>query len=82
MGRGPLGSSIHGILEARILEWVAIPSFRGASRPRDMPHHKITLIPLQTGYQLKKSHQLAIIKLATTNYTKTDVHEQCLVDKK
>ena len=29
------GSSVHGILQARILEWVAIPSFRGYSQPRD-----------------------------------------------
>ena len=27
------GSSIHGILQARILEWVAMPSSRGSSRP-------------------------------------------------
>ena len=25
------GTSVHGILQARILEWVAIPSFRGSS---------------------------------------------------
>ena len=31
------GSSIHGILQARILEWVAIPFSRGSSRPRDWP---------------------------------------------
>ena len=29
------GSSIHGILQARILEWVAMPYSRGSSRPRD-----------------------------------------------
>ena len=29
------GSSVHGILRARILEWVAILSSRGSSRPRD-----------------------------------------------
>ena len=29
------GSSIHGILQARILEWVAIPFSRGSSQPRD-----------------------------------------------
>ena len=29
------GSSVHGILQARILEWVAISLSRGASRPRD-----------------------------------------------
>ena len=26
---------VHGILQARILEWVAMPSSRGSSRPRD-----------------------------------------------
>ena len=29
------GSSVHGILRARILEWVAIPFSRGSSWPRD-----------------------------------------------
>ena len=29
------GSSIHGILQARILEWVAISFSRGSSQPRD-----------------------------------------------
>ena len=32
---GPPGSSVRGILQARILEWVAISFFRGSSRPRD-----------------------------------------------
>ena len=27
--RSPLGSPVHGILQARILEWVAIPFSRG-----------------------------------------------------
>ena len=31
-------SSVHGILQARILEWVAMPSSRGSSRPRDCTH--------------------------------------------
>ena len=29
------GSSVHGILQARTLEWVAMPSSRGSSQPRD-----------------------------------------------
>ena len=29
------GFSVHGILQARLLEWVAISFFRGFSRPRD-----------------------------------------------
>ena len=28
------GSSIHGIFQARVLEWVAMPFSRGSSRPR------------------------------------------------
>ena len=31
----PLGSSIHGILQARVLEWAAISFSRRSSRPRD-----------------------------------------------
>ena len=31
----PLGSSIHGIFQARVLEWVAISFSRGSSQPRD-----------------------------------------------
>ena len=34
----PPGSSVHGILQARILEWVAMPSSRASSRPRDETH--------------------------------------------
>ena len=32
---GPPGSSVHGIFQATVLEWVAIFYSRGSSRPRD-----------------------------------------------
>ena len=35
MDYSPPGSSLHGILQARILEWVAIPFSRGSSQTRD-----------------------------------------------
>ena len=35
MDYSPLGSSVYGILQARILEWVAIPFSRESDRPRD-----------------------------------------------
>ena len=35
MDCSPPGSSVHGILQARILEWVAVPFSRGSSQPRD-----------------------------------------------
>ena len=38
MDCSPPGSSLHGISQARILEWVAISFCRGSSRPRDQTH--------------------------------------------
>ena len=35
MDCSPPGSTVRGILKTRILEWVAMPSFRGSSQPRD-----------------------------------------------
>ena len=35
MGHSPPGFPVHGILQARILEWVAMPSSRGSSQHRD-----------------------------------------------
>ena len=35
MDSSPAGSSVHGILQARIPEWVAIAFSRGTSQPRD-----------------------------------------------
>ena len=35
MDSSPTDSSVHGIVLARILEWVAIPSSRGSSQTRD-----------------------------------------------
>ena len=35
MDCGPPGSSVHGILQARIQGWVAVPFSRGSSQPRD-----------------------------------------------
>ena len=31
----PMDYTVHGILQARILEWVAFPFSRGSSQPRD-----------------------------------------------
>ena len=33
--RDPMDYAVHGILQARILEWVAFPFSRGYSQPRD-----------------------------------------------
>ena len=38
----PPGTFVHGILQARRLEWVAMPLSRGSSRPRDGTHISCT----------------------------------------
>ena len=38
MDCSPLSSSVYGVLQARMLEWVATPSSRGSSPPRDWTH--------------------------------------------
>ena len=38
MDHSLVGSSVHGIFQVRILEWVAMPSSRGSSQPRDGAH--------------------------------------------
>ena len=48
----PPGYSVHGILQARILEWVAISSSRGSSRHGDGTH-----IPCIARWILNPCHQ-------------------------
>ena len=43
------GSSVHGILQARIPEWVAVPSSRKSSQPRDGTHFSLCLLHWQAG---------------------------------
>ena len=31
----PMDYTVHGILQARILKWAAVPFYRGSSQPRD-----------------------------------------------
>ena len=38
MDYSPPGSSVHGIFQARILEWVNMPSSTGSSWPKDWTH--------------------------------------------
>ena len=38
MAHSPPNSSVHGILQARTLEWVAMPTSWGSSQPRDQIH--------------------------------------------
>jgi len=49
---GPAGSSVHGILQAWILEWVAISFSRGSSWPRDQT--RVSCIAGKFEYQIPR----------------------------
>ena len=51
MDCSPPGSSVHGILQARTLGWVAVTSFRGSSWPRDRT--RVSCISGRRGSSLK-----------------------------
>ena len=44
------GFSVHGILQARILEWVALSSSRGSSQSRDQTCRFLALLHWQLGF--------------------------------
>ena len=52
-----LGFSVHGILQARILKWVAMASSRGSSQPRGSNLHLLCLLLLLCRHTLyPRSH--------------------------
>ena len=52
----PPGSSVHGILQARILEWVAIPFSRGSFQPRDQTWVSCTAGRFFTIWAIREAH--------------------------
>ena len=68
----PPGSSVHGILQARILEWVTIPFSRGSSWHQGsslgLLHYRLILYCL--------SHQRSPGKAAMTNYHRLSDKQQ------
>ena len=61
------GSTVHGILQSRILEWVAMSSSRGSPRPRDWTCISCTTGGFFTVELLGKPVTMAIIKESTNN---------------
>ena len=74
----PPGSSIHGILQARILEWVAISFSRGSAPPRDQTqrlnppllHWQVDSLPLsQPGSPVVEGGRVFSARTLTGYYT-------------
>ena len=57
MDRSLPGSSVHGIFQARILEWIAISFSRGSSWPRDWTQVSRTVGRCFTVWATREAHQ-------------------------
>ena len=70
----PPGSSVHGISQARILEWIAISFSRGSSRPKIKPRSPALQVDfLPTGLAEKPINDLCICGWQSLS-TPQDIH--------
>ena len=69
MDYSPSCSSVHRILQARILEWVAMPSSRGSPQPRDRTHVPCTGGRLFTAEPPGKGNIYTYIQIHTHTHT-------------
>ena len=57
MDCSPPASSVHGILQARILEWVAMPSSKVSSQPRDRTQVSHIAGRFSTSWTTREAHE-------------------------
>ena len=80
MDCGLCGSSVHGIVKARILEWVAVPFSGGSFQPRDQTQVSCIAGGFFTTWAIREGHFLYLlichsIKLIFLNYNKSNIHD-------
>ena len=62
------GSSVHGILQARILEWVAISSSGGSSWPRDWSCYSCVAGGFFIAWTTREAHHTKTIKILSWSF--------------
>ena len=78
----PPGSSVHGILNARMLEWVAISFSRGSFQPRDGTHVSFMTGGFSTTESLGKPVRMCTCMIyfyATCVYLKISIHTEIYI---
>ena len=76
----PPGSSVHGIFQARILEWVAISFCRGSSWPKDRSQVSCTAGRFFTVRAIRA--QVCYKFVVTLTFITDDFHQQCSADNR
>ena len=75
------GSSAHGILQARILEWVAVPFSRGSSRLRDqirvscITSRFFTIWATREGYSIPRNRNSQVMQWWRTRLPMQEMQE-------
>ena len=59
MNRSPPGFSVHGILQATVLEWIVIPFSRGSSRPKDQNQVSCVASRFFTVWAVREAHAVS-----------------------
>ena len=77
MDCSPPSSSVHGILQTRILEWVATSSSRGSSRPRGQTHISCVSADSSPPEPPGKALLASLTKLSQ-NFSKSNVNPHLL----
>ena len=70
MGCSLPGSSVHGILQARILEWVAMPFSRGSSQCRDWTYVSHNAGRFFTAWATREARKTLDLGICCTLYLK------------
>ena len=61
------GSSVHGIFQTRIPEWVAISFYRGSSQPLDQTHvSSVSCIGRRVFYQVNHQESMGPLQIHLT----------------
>ena len=76
---GPPGSSVHGILQARILEWVANLLSRESSQPRDQTGVSCIAGRFFTGWATREAHVWLTAGLSVLNLNATPSRKYSLI---
>ena len=69
------GFSVHGIFQARLLEWVAVPFSRGSSQPKGGPQVSLTAGRFFTIWATREAHGYESWTIKKAKHQRIDVFE-------
>ena len=66
----PMEYTVHGILQARILEWVAFPFSRGSSQPRDRTQVSCIVGEFFTSWATREASYILLLLLLLSRFSR------------